>query len=102
MDFGAHRIGAGWIGIGIAAAAFTAIGATQRAIGDWRALLAAGPIALVFALVCATTRTVRLDVAAGQAVVTRRLLGLTWTRRHRPGPGPGGKAIPREADPARG
>jgi hypothetical protein len=67
MDFGAHRIGAGWIGIGIAAAAFTVIDATQLAIGDWRALLGVGPVALTLALVCATTRTVRLDVAAGQA-----------------------------------
>lgn len=83
MDFGAHRIGAGWLGIGIAAAAFTVIGGTQVAIGDWHAMLGVGPVLLVFALVCATTRTVRLDPAAGQAVVTRRLLGLTWNRQHR-------------------
>jgi hypothetical protein len=83
LAFGEHRIGGGWIGIGIAGAAFTLIAGTQIAIGDWRALVAVGPILLIFALVCATTRTVALDFAAGRVAVTRRLLGLHWTRRWR-------------------
>ncbi len=81
LDFGEHRIGGGWVGIGIAAAAFTLIAATQIAIGDWHALLAVGPILLAFALVCATTRIVALDFSRAEVAVTRRLLGLTWTRR---------------------
>lgn len=79
--FGRHHIGGGWVGIGIAAAAFMLIAATQVAIGDWHALIAVGPILLAFALVCASTRTVSLDFAAGQVVVIRKLLGVAWRRR---------------------
>lgn len=81
LSFGEHRIGAGWIGIGIAAAAFTLIGATQIAIGDWRAMAGVGPVLLVFAAICAMTRTVTIDPATGMVRVERRLLGLSWTRQ---------------------
>lgn len=81
LRFGQHRIGAGWIGIGIAAAVFAIVGGTQVAIGDWRAIAALGPLCLAFAAVCATTRVVVVDPAGGQVRVTRRLLGLAWTRR---------------------
>ena len=46
-------------------------------------LLAVGPVLGVFALICATVRTVRIEPEAGMVAVTRRLLGLSWTRRWR-------------------
>lgn len=81
--FGTGRIGAGWVGIGIAGAAFAAVAASQLAIGNPVVLLAVGPVLAVFALACATTREVRVDPRAGEVVVTRRLLGLSWARRLR-------------------
>lgn len=81
LRFGEHRIYGGWIGIGIAAAALVLIGATQIAIGDWHAIAAVGPILLIFAAACATTRTVDVDPIAGEVRVNRKLLGLCWTRR---------------------
>ena len=79
--FGTARIGAGWIGIGIAAAAFLAVGAALLSVGAPAALLAVGPILLVMALACATTRQVALDLARGEVVRIRRLGRLSWVRR---------------------
>lgn len=83
--FGTGRIGAGWVGIGIAGAAFAGVAASQLAIGNPVVLLAVGPLLAVFALACATTREVRVDPRAGEVIVTRRLPGLSWARRLRPG-----------------
>ncbi len=81
LVFGTGRIGAGWVGIGIAAAAFVVIAASQIAIGSPAVPLAVGPFLGVFALGCATTRQVRIDPARRQVVVTRRLLGMSVSRR---------------------
>lgn len=81
LAFGSSRIGAGWIGIGIAGVAFVVVAASQIAIGSPVVVLAVGPILGVFALACATTRQVRIDPAQRQVVVTRRLLGMSAARR---------------------
>lgn len=78
---GEDGIGIGWIGIGIAIAAFLGIGAAMLSIGAPEVMLAVGPILLVFGLFCAVIRLVRIDPEAGEVVVTRRLLGFTWARR---------------------
>jgi hypothetical protein len=79
--FGADRIRAGWIGIGIAAAAFAVIGASLLSVGAQEPLLAVGPILLGFALVCAVTRRVALDPVRGEVLVIRHLGKLRWVRR---------------------
>lgn len=81
LVFGEHRIAGGWLGIGIAGAAFVIIGMAMLAAGAPEVLLAVGPILAVFAALCATTRVVRLDPEAREVVVTRRLLGLGHRRR---------------------
>lgn len=80
LTFGEHRIRGGWVGIVVAGAALAIIGASHVVIGSWAPLLAVGPICLAFAAVCATTRTVAIDIAAREVRVNRRLLGLSWTR----------------------
>lgn len=79
--FGSDRIGPGWIGIGIAGAAFVVIGAALLSVGAPEPLLAVGPILLVFALICAITRRVELDPIRGEVRVVRRLGRLRWVRR---------------------
>jgi hypothetical protein len=81
LVFGEDRIGAGWIGIGIAGAVFLPVAAAQVAAGTPEVLLAVGPVLAVFALMCATTRQVRIDPPRREVLVTRRLLGLRLTRR---------------------
>lgn len=83
LVFGQHRIRGGWIGIGIAGAAFVIIGAAMLTAGAPEVMLAVGPLLAVFAAACATTRVVRLDLRAREVVVTRRLLGLGFARRLR-------------------
>jgi hypothetical protein len=79
--FGAERIRAGWIGIGIAGAAFLMVGGSLLSVGAPEPLLAVGPILLVFALICAVTRRVELDPVRGEVLVIRRLGPLRWVRR---------------------
>lgn len=79
--FGSDRIGPGWIGIGIAGAAFGVVGAALLSVGAPEPLLAVGPILLVFALICAVTRRVELDPIRGEVRVIRRLWRLRWVRR---------------------
>ncbi|MBW6396563.1 hypothetical protein KPL78_01835 [Roseomonas sp. HJA6] len=79
--FGRDRIGAGWIGIGIAGAAFVVVAAVQAAIGSPVVMLAVGPVLGMFALGCAVTRQVRIDPSRGEVVVSRRVLGLAVARR---------------------
>ncbi len=83
LVFGEGRIGAGWIGIGIAACAVTLIAAALLAAGAPGPLAVIGPLCLAFGLACAVTRQVRIDPEAGAVAVTRRLLGRGWTRRRR-------------------
>jgi hypothetical protein len=80
LHFGEHRIRAGWIGIGIAAAALVMVTPPLLSVGSPEPLLAVAPILLVFAALCAITRTVTIDPAAGIVRVERRLLGLRWSR----------------------
>ncbi len=79
--FGSERIRAGWIGIGIAGAAFLMVGGALLSVGAPEPLLAVGPILLVFALLCAVTRRVELDPVRGEVLVIRRLWRLRWVRR---------------------
>lgn len=81
LVFGEHRIGAGWIGIGIAGAALMMVTPPLVSVGSPEPLLAVTPILLVFAAVCAITRTITIDPPAGIVAVERRLLGIRWTRR---------------------
>lgn len=83
LVFGTGRIGGGWIGIGIAGAAFVVIGAAMLSAGAPAVMLAIGPLLALFAAACATTRVVRIDPAAREVVVTRRLLGISVARRLR-------------------
>lgn len=83
LVFGTGRIGGGWIGIGIAGAAFVVIGAAMLSAGAPAVMLAVGPLLALFAAACATTRVVRIDLKAGEVVVTRRLLGIGAARRLR-------------------
>lgn len=83
LVFGTGRIGGGWIGIGIAGAAFIVIGAAMLSAGAPAVMLAVGPLLALFAVACATTRVVRIDPAARQVVVTRRLLGIGLAQRWR-------------------
>lgn len=81
LAFGETRIGAGWLGITIAAATFILLAVTQIAAGNPAVLLAVGPILATFALACATTRRVRIDPSQRSVHVIWRLLGLEFTRR---------------------
>ena len=78
---GVDRVGAGWISIGIATAAFLFVGANMIAIGAPEVMLAVGPILLALGLLGAAIRVVRIDPEAGEVVVIRRLLGFSWARR---------------------
>ncbi len=78
---GSDRIRAGWIGIGIAGAAFGVIGAAMLSVGAPEVLLAVGPILLALALFCATTRRVAVDLGRGEVALIRRLWRLRWARR---------------------
>jgi len=79
--FGSDRIRAGWIGIGIAGAAFVMVAGSLLSVGAPEPLLAVGPILLVFALLCAVTRRVALDPVRGEVLVIRHLGPLRWVRR---------------------
>lgn len=79
--FGADRIRAGWIGIGIAGAALVMVAGSLLSVGAPEPLLAVGPILLVFALLCAVTRRVALDPVRGEVLVIRHLGPLRWVRR---------------------
>jgi hypothetical protein len=78
---GADRIGTGWVGIGIATAAFGVIGAALLSIGAPEPLLAIGPILLTLAGLCATTRRVAIDLDRGEVLLIRTLLSVRYVRR---------------------
>lgn len=83
LVFGEHRIRAGWIGIGISAAALVMVTPPLLSVGSPGPLLAVAPILLAFAALCAITRMVTIDPQAGTVRVERRLLGLRWRRTWR-------------------
>lgn len=81
LVFGSERIGAGWIGIGIAGAAFLVIGGAMLSAGALDVMLAVGPMLALLAAACATTRVVSLAPEDRRVTVTYRLLGVGLTRR---------------------
>ncbi len=84
LRFGSGRIGAGWIGIGIAGFVFIVVAASQILAGGAEGLAviaSVGGAGLILALLCSITRTVEIDAARREVVVTPRLLGLPWRRR---------------------